>query len=220
MDTEFWKERWRQNQIGFHQPDVNAYLRTHFDALGIDSGRRVFVPLCGKSRDMIWLHDQGYAVLGVEISPLAVEAFFREGGLEPRTLREEPFDVWKSGGIEILCGDFFHITPEQTRDIAAVYDRASLIALPPEMRRDYAVHMARLVAPDVPVLIVTMEYPQAAMQGPPFSVTAAEVHALYDGKFDVTALAQHDILEDNPRFRSAGLGSLTERVWLARRKPD
>ncbi len=84
MEPAFWHKRWADNQIGFHQGQVNSYLQTHWPALGLETGSRVLVPLCGKSLDLVWLAGQGYRVLGVELSRRAVEDFFREHGLEAR----------------------------------------------------------------------------------------------------------------------------------------
>ncbi len=65
MDKQFWIEKWHANEIGFHQEDVNPYLQTWWDKLQINPGGTVFVPLCGKSRDMLWLLKQGYKVIGI-----------------------------------------------------------------------------------------------------------------------------------------------------------
>ena len=83
MKAEFWLERWQRNEIGFHQGEINAHLQDYWDRVGLKEGGEVFVPLCGKSNDMLWLRAQGHRVLGVELSPLAVEAFFVENQLKP-----------------------------------------------------------------------------------------------------------------------------------------
>jgi thiopurine S-methyltransferase len=173
----------------------------------------VFVPLCGKSRDLLWLRAQGHAVLGVEVSPIAVRDFFKENQLTPEVTRREPFEEWEADGLTILCGDFFALTPEWLTNIQAVFDRASLIALPPEMRARYAAHMASILPPTAKILLVTMEYSGQGMQGPPFSVEEAEVRNLYEKHFAVTSLLRKDILADNPRFRERGLSELHEHVY-------
>jgi len=218
MNPEFWHERWQRNEIGFHQQEINLHLQGYWREVGVDAGACVLVPLCGKSRDMLWLAGAGHRVLGVEISPLAVQAFFDENGLVPEVSAAGPFESRRCGEIEILCGDFFALARERLRDVGAVYDRASLVALPPEMRRGYAAHLTQLLAPGTPVLLVTMDYPQEQMNGPPFSVTADEVHALYDAAFDVRVLAEVDILGENPRFRERGLTRLLEQVLLLQRR--
>src|SRR3546814_8142059 len=85
MDPDFWQQRWRDNRIGFHRDGVLPLLEKHWPSLGLATGSRVFVPLCGKSLDMAWLAARGHRVLGVELSPLAVGQFFDENGLAPRS---------------------------------------------------------------------------------------------------------------------------------------
>lgn len=138
MDARFWLECWERQEIGFHQRNINAQLRRFWPELGLTRGDAVFVPLCGKSSDMIWLHARGHPVLGVELSPVAVAAFFAENGLAPRRARQGKLDVADSGGIRILRGDFFDLTAADLAGIAAVYDRAALIAMPSAMRERYA----------------------------------------------------------------------------------
>jgi thiopurine S-methyltransferase len=217
MEIPFWHERWKQNEIGFHQTEFNSHLQDFWPTLGVRAGSRVFVPLCGKSRDLLWLRAQGHTVLGVEISPLAVRDFFRENNLTPQVSRREPFDVWETDGLMVLCGDFFALSADGLRDIGAVYDRASLIALPPDLRARYAAHMVSILPQDTHILLVTMEYPAQGMQGPPFSVEENEVHALYEKHFKVTSLLRKDILAENARFRERGLNELHEHVYRLHR---
>ena len=171
------------------------------------------MPLCGKSRDMLWLLGQGCLVLGVEISPLAVKAFFDENDLEPQVSREGAFECWRSGELTILCGDFFDLAPEQLEGVAGVYDRASLVALPPPMRERYAGHLAAILPPAVATLLVTLDYPQREMDGPPFAVSEEEVHRLFDPRFEVAHLFTQDMLAENPQFRARGLTRFIEQVY-------
>jgi thiopurine S-methyltransferase len=213
MEPEFWHQRWTSNQIGFHEGQVNAYLARHYAHLGLAPGETVLVPLCGKSVDVRWLADQGTHVLGVELSPIAVESFFAEQGLTPRTSKEGAFAVWESGPIRVLCGDYFALTPAQLAGVHAVYDRAALIALPPERRADYVAHLDRLLPGARRTLLVTLEYPQEQMQGPPFSVTEREVYTLF-ASARIERLGAQDVLADNPRFREKGLTRLLECAYL------
>jgi thiopurine S-methyltransferase len=218
MQPEFWLERWQQGLIGFHQDRINDYLTRHFARTGAQQGGTVLVTLCGKSLDMVWLHDQGLSVVGVEVSPLAVEAFFSENNLKPTITSSGKFQRYHADDITLLCGDFFDLTPADIGDIAAVYDRASLIALPPEMRHSYADHLAKLLPGGTKVLLITMEYPQEQMQGPPFSVRESEVQALYDNNFNVECVETLDVLAENPRFKERGLTEMIERTFLLTRK--
>lgn len=219
MHQEFWQERWDRGEIGFHLRDVNPFLRRHWDSLGVAQGSRVLVPLCGKSLDLAWLAGQGLPVLGVELSEKAVEAFFAEHGLEPRIDEHGPFKRYRSESIEILCGDFFALTTQDVRDCHALYDRAALIALPDEMRRRYVAHLTEILPGDCAALLVTLDYPQEQMDGPPFAVSDALVHELYDGRWDVELLEQVDALAGNWKFIERGLTSLAERCYRMRRRP-
>lgn len=218
MDHDFWHARWQANEIGFHQTEVNAHLQRYWPRLDIPAGGTVFVPLCGKSRDMLWLASAGYRVVGVEVSPLAVEAFFADNGLKPLRQEESGFSRYTAGEIVILAGDYFSLQAELLGDVAGVYDRASLIALPPEMRKAYAQHMAQLIPADIALLLVTLDYPQSEMEGPPFAISSAAVEQLYAADFDITSFETLDILAENPRFQARGLTRLQEQVYrLVRR---
>lgn len=213
MKPDFWHERWQRNEIGFHQQQINAHLQDFWGQLAVPTGGLVFVPLCGKSRDLLWLRARGHRVLGVEISPIAVRDFFAENALTPQVLRQGAFERYEADGLAILCGDFFDLTPELVQAVAGVYDRASLIALPPELRTHYAEHNVAILPAAAGTLLVTMEYPQNEMSGPPFAVHEDEVRRLYDKRYTVTCLFNKDILAENPRFRERGLGALTEKVY-------
>ena len=214
MLLEYWQGRWQRNEIGFHQDTVNPYLVRHWERLGVKPPGRVFVPMCGKSVDMYWLYSRGYPVLGVEISALAVQAFFDDAGLEAQPVTEAGLPGWAHDELKILCADYFELHAQHTAGVSAVYDRASLIALPEEMRGRYADHMMMLTHPRAAMLLITLEYPEDEMEGPPFSVRAAEIRRLYGEKYDIELLETAPILEESPRFKEKGLSRLDEAVYL------
>jgi thiopurine S-methyltransferase len=213
MKRDFWLERWEREEIAFHQDEFNPWLRRYWRELQLAADSEVFVPLCGKSRDMLWLREQGYRVLGVELSAIAAQAFFSENGYTPQRESGARFDSCSADGIRILCGDFFELGKADLAGVSAVYDRASLIALPPQMRERYVSHLAGILPDATQILLVTFEYPQHEMQGPPFSVSADEVEALYRGYAGVQLLASSDALAQNPRFLQRGLTRLRENVF-------
>jgi len=218
MEADFWHARWRENQIGFHEGTYNRYLVKHWDSLGISAGGRVFVPLCGKSLDMIWLAERGHAVVGCELSEIAVESFFDEAGLTPTRAIDGPVERWRAGSIEILLGDFFKLDRDLIGAFDAVYDRASLVAFPETMRLAYVEALAGLMAPGTSMLLLTLEYPQAEMEGPPFSVPEAEIGYLFDSVAEVALLESvTDAFADFPQFRQRGLSRLGEKVYQLRR---
>lgn len=213
MTPEFWLQRWQENRIGFHQSQINVHLETYWPRLGIPPGATVFVPLCGKSLDMLWLAGQGYRVLGVELSPLAAEAFFEENGLTPEIESQSAFRRYRCGEIEILCGDFFNLQDKDLAQVSAVYDRASLIALPPDMRTRYASKLHSLLPGRQPILLITLDYPQEERQGPPFAVGDAEVRELYAGRWQIKKIASRDLRDENDR---AQLSRFDEHVFVLR----
>lgn len=217
MDPNFWLERWRANEIGFHQTEFNPHLTEHWPSVPCAPGSEVFVPLCGKSRDLLWLAGQGHRVLGVEISPLAVQTFFEENRLQAERTQVPDFEHWRYGDITVLAGDFFDLQPTQLARVGCVYDRASLIALPPDLRADYVRHLMATLPGGAPILLVTLEYPQHEMQGPPFSVSEQEVQQRFGEYYNVQCLARHDVWAQTPRFQEKGLTALEEKVFLLQR---
>lgn len=214
MEKDFWLERWKREEIGFHQDEFNPHLRQYWQELQLARDSTIFVPLCGKSRDMLWLREQGYQVLGVELSVIAVQAFFNENGLIPQHARVGEFDRFEANGIRILCGDFFDLSKDEMTDVGAVYDRASLIALPAEMRKRYVRHLTGILPPATQILLIALDYPQPEMQGPPFPVPVGEVEALYREYAEVRLLAQLNVLDQNQRFQERGLSRLHENIFL------
>lgn len=188
MHHDFWHQRWQNQQIGFHQGEVNPFLLAHFQALGLQVGMRVFVPLCGKSLDMHWLLAQGFQVVGAELSQLAVDALFAELGLTPEITQSGALRHYRARQIEIFQGDFFALTQNQLGTVNAIYDRAALIALPDEMRKQYCQHLMAITQ-TAPQLLISFHYDQSLAPGPPFSVIKAEVSAHYIPHYTITELA-------------------------------
>lgn len=219
MDPDFWHERWARDEIGFHQHDFNAHMQAFISRLDARPGAHVFVPLCGKSLDMLWLLKQGYRVSGVEISPRAVADLFTESQMEPRVRDIAGGRLFQAAGLDIFCVDFFSAELSGMAAIDAVYDRAALVALPPDMRPAYAHRLLSLLEPGVRILLVTLDYPQQEMHGPPFAVTLDEVDALYAEFCHIECLHSEDCLAREPRFRKKGLTRLTEHVLLLEKKP-
>ncbi|MBK8694024.1 MAG: thiopurine S-methyltransferase [Deltaproteobacteria bacterium] len=179
MNPDFWESRWREGQIGFHEGAPNVFLNEHVAKLG--ASRRVLVPLCGKSEDLAFLAARGHAVVGVELVDDAVRAFFAEHGLTPTVTPRGVLTEYSHGPITLFSGDFFATTRELLGPVDALYDRAALIALPESMRARYVAHLRALLPAGADGLVITVEYPQEAMEGPPFSVPEAEVRRHYQG---------------------------------------
>lgn len=212
MEPEFWHKRWSSNQIGFHLPEVNPYLQRFWPSLGLEQGSRVLVPLCGKSLDLLWLAHHGHSVLGVELSEKATADFFLEHQLEPSVSEEGAFKVFSAGNIEIRCGDFFALSAQDVTHCTALYDRAALIALPAPMRERYAAHLQKIL-PECAGLLITLDYNQIEMPGPPFSVGDDEVRRLLGDIWRLEVLQEQDVLGESGKFLQAGVKRLDERVY-------
>ncbi len=217
MDPQFWRERWQNGEIGFHQAQVNADLRSQWPQLNCPPGAPVFVPLCGKSIDMAWLHAQGHTVVGIELSELAVASFFEEQQLSPVRETLGPLQRWRAPGYELYVGDFFALHAAPLAQMQAVYDRAALIALPAPLRARYAQRLSLTLPAGCRVLLLTLDYPQQQMTGPPFAVAEPEVRALFGRNFTVRLLASRDALAEEPRFRKRGLQALNAQAYLLAR---
>ncbi|MBU3671702.1 MAG: thiopurine S-methyltransferase [Sinobacteraceae bacterium] len=204
MEPQFWHDRWERREIGFHMAKPHVALARHWHSLALTPGARVFVPLAGKSLDLIWLAEHSHRVVGIELSQLAVREF----------AEEHP----EARGVDLRCGDLFELTPATLGRIDAIFDRASLVALPPSMRIDYATQLARLSPPGTQTLLVTMEYDQRQMRGPPHAVMPDEVHALFGATHDITVLEELTALEDFPRMSARGVTHLSERIYRLRRR--
>ena len=229
MELDFWHERWQRGETGFHQAEVNPYLGYFYGEKGPAMEKRenlrVFVPLCGKSFDMLWLSRNGFSVLGVECSPIAVQDFFHSQNMPYQKVEVSGHtkyvaedDSMVHGRLEILQSDFFALSRSDTGDITDIFDRASLIALPGKMRARYVEKLTELQEPGTRTLLVTLTYPQHEMEGPPFSVSEQEVSELYGRDFSIDKLLVKNILQDEPRFQERGLTSLVESVYKLTRR--
>ena len=226
MEIDFWLERWNNNQTGFHQQQVNPYLVYFYGEKGPPVEQReklkVFVPLCGKSKDMLWLAQNGYKVFGVECSERAVKDFFEENALNYKHAEKDEHALYMSSNlpsaIEIYQGDFFALQPDVLDDVTDIFDRASLIALPPEMRQQYVQKMAELQKPGVRTLLVTLTFNPEEMNGPPFSVSEEEVNELYSENFSVQKLLTKNVIDEEAGLKKRGLTALVETVYKLVRK--
>jgi len=197
MEHSFWHSKWQKNEIGFHEPEGNALLVKYASVLlGTNdlnnSQKRIFVPLCGKTRDIGWLLSQGAEVVGAELSEVAVIQLFEELGAEPKVTSSAIGKVYEKDGLTIYVGDIFKLSSKDLGDITGVYDRAALVALPGPLREQYSAHLIDITQ-RAPQLIISFEYDQNEMAGPPFSVNEATVDLLYSDSYDIQRLERSEL---------------------------
>lgn len=218
MDRTFWLERWQNHDIGFHHTKPQPVLVKHWPAIDVAKGGNVLVPLCGKSLDMVWLAEQGFNVIGVELSDIAVAEFFSERAITPAVKKTGKFTVSASGPIEIWRGDFFELSTAELPRIDALYDRAALVAMPDDMRPRYAAKLAELLTPGARGLLIGLDYNINEMKGPPFPVPQSEVRKLLGSHFDIELLDARDALTKNEHLAKRGVTRLEEASYLLKRR--
>ena len=212
MEPSFWHQRWEKNETGWHESKANPVLVKYFHELSLAKGRRVFVPLCGKTRDIAWLLSHGYRVAGAELSQLAIEQLFMDLGLQPDISGVDEVHQWSAKNIDIFVGNIFTLSRKILGPVDAVYDRAALVALPGDMRPLYTAHLTDMTH-KAPQLLICYDYDQRLMDGPPFSVSHEEVHRHYGDNYEITLLASAEVAGG-----LKGKCPATENVWTLRAK--
>ena len=216
MKKEFWLNKWENNQTGFHKESTHCLLIDYLEKLNLTKGDTIFVPLCGKSIDMLWLNSQGYNVVGVELSQIAVEQFFSENKITYELAKDDLFTIYTHENITIYHGDFFDLTSINLQDVKAVYDRAALIALPSDLIEKYTGKMYKLVPKLTKYLLITLELQRTTTDalGPPFSVSDKRVHDLFNQYQSISMLQEEDIIKREQGFQKLGCAYVYERVYL------
>ena len=214
MDPKFWHERWKNGNTPFHQGQANQFLCKYFHRLAASATGTIFVPLCGKAVDLAWIRDQGHAVLGVELSPIAVREFFQEQHIDASETVAGPFTRLDGAGISLLSGDFFALESAHLDKVTGVYDRAAIVALPEQLRAQYVTRLLEVLPAGVPILLLAFEYEPREMSGPPFSVTESEVRHRFGPYRNVELLESCHVLDQESRLRTRGLTWLIEHVFL------
>ncbi|MGJ4747799.1 thiopurine S-methyltransferase [Leptospira sp. SA-E8] len=206
MEKEFWLSKWKENSIAFHESETNPLLLKYFEELSLGKDSRIFIPLCGKTLDIAWFLSNGYRVAGAELVEMAIQQLFQELGVEPKISQVGKLILYSAKGIDIFVGDIFNLSKEILGPVDAVYDRAALVALPQETRLRYSAHLTQITN-KAPQLLITYEYDQTKLAGPPFSISAEEVNLHYKNAYTVKNLLSQEI--------ASGLKghSAKENVW-------
>ncbi len=214
MEISYWKARWQKDKTGWHMNRVYPHLPAFWPRLQLSKGATVLVPLCGKSLDMVWLKNQNYHVIGIEVSEKAVNEFFMANRLMFEKSYKASFTIYETDNLAIWTGDFFKLKKDYLPGVDAIYDKAALIALPNEQRKKYAHKILSLCKSHTQILMNTFEYEQEEMTGPPFAVLREELDELFGQHFTIELLHEESIFEDLTKFQHRGLSSyLIEKLY-------
>ena len=208
-----WLEFWENNEINWHSDVVTQELEEYLGLLKLEPGDKVFFPLCGKSLDMTYILNQGFSVIGVELSEIGIKQFFHENELDFTISQVGEFDLYSAKNIEIYCGDFFSLTSKHLCDVKAVFDRKSLIALDRNLRQKYVKHLNDIISLGVRILLITLHYPQHQMSGPPFSVDKSEVESLFSMAFKSQELKCFEDIENGSKLVRAGVDYIENAAY-------
>lgn len=210
MEAEFWHEKWEIKQIGFHLDYVHPILKRRIGLF--NQQQTVLVPLCGKTLDIGYLLEQGNSVVAAELSEIAISELFQQLGLTPTISAWKEGKKYQAGKLTVYVGDFFALDAQGVGEIAWVYDRAAIVALPEELRVKYAQHLMTITN-KAPQLLLTLDYDQNVAGGPPFAVSGEEVTQHYNAVYSIELLEEADIIEEEPRFKAKGLNSFYQRAY-------
>lgn len=207
-----WNEFWEKNDTPFHLSTVNPRLEKFFPQLTLEGNETILVPLCGKSVDLMWLANKGFSVIGVELSPIACEAFFKEQKLTFSKKQLGNFICYQGDSISIYCGDIFNLQKQQLPPISLIYDRAALIALPPEIRKKYTQHLSEFLKTGMQILLLCIESTDNFV-GPPYAVSKDEITMLYQN-FQITELSRESEKSIEPHLIEKGYRKMETVVYL------
>jgi thiopurine S-methyltransferase len=208
MDRNFWINRWEENRLGWHQEAVHPLLVKFFDAYLLPGGSRVFVPLCGKTRDIAWLLSKDYRVVAAELSEIAIRQLFDDLGITPTVRGLGSVKHFAAPSLDIYVGDVFDLTKEQIGPVDLIHDRAAMVALPDDMRAKYVSHLVK-ITDTARQFVISFDYDQGLMSGPPFSVPQPEIEVLYGSAYSSDLLFAQDIPGG-----LKGLAPASEQAWL------
>lgn len=214
MEKKFWHDRWRENDIAFHLDQPNPKLVDNFKKLSIKENSCIFVPLCGKTLDISWLLSNGYKVAGIELSETAIIELFKTLAIEPIIKSAQNLKHYSANNIDIFVGDFFDLSKDKIPHIHAIYDRGAYVALPESLRTNYCKHIVKLTN-KAPQLLVTYEYDQTLMKGPPFSINHQNLMNNYAEVYEIA-----NISSENVEGGLKGKCIAKETVWILNKKKN
>lgn len=208
MELSYWESRWKKGNTGFHSDEIYRGLLQYFPEKTLLRRETAFVPLCGKSEDLLWLAGKFNKVVGVDVSMIAIEEFIENHKLEVTKRSFSSFTIFDAENIELWCGDFLKMPVHKIRPVDFIYDKAAIVALPEQMRPAYAAKLKEFCNDDTIVMLQHFVYEQSEMSGPPFSVSEKEIKKLFGEKFTMhTCEKKHLPIENYQKFYKRGLKS-------------
>lgn len=212
MEKDFWLQCWQKNHIAFHQLSFHPWLTSVIKEKLPAQPIKTFIPLCGKSDDIVWFSAFGN-VVGSELSEIACRDFFAEKGYKFSTKLNGEHALFQHENIELWQGDFFKLTPEKLGDFDVVYDRAALVALPKQMQLDYVNHLKQFIDTKTKLFLIAVAFNDDDWQGPPFSITDDDIQQLFSS-FSVEKIAEHKLSNNQFAQRKMAVGNLKEALYL------
>ncbi len=104
------------NQIGFHLEDVNPLLIEFWQKTNPSYDKSVFVPLCGKSEDLIWLATKHEEVQGIRIKPDRGSRIFSEHLYTPTVTQiSGQHELYQFDELSVYTGDYFNFNNSACR---------------------------------------------------------------------------------------------------------
>lgn len=208
MESDFWHDLWEANDTGWHLDTTNPFLQEFLSQLELKEDSRIFIPLCGKTIDIKWLLSKGHRIVGAELNENAIKELFVSLSLHPNIQNIGQLTLYSAKNIDIFVGDILELNKEILGKVDAIYDRGALVALPNEIRIKYT-SLLKYIASAIPQLLISYEYDQNLIEGPPFSITKSEIKKHYGELYDIKLLKSFKI-EDGP-FAEI---SAYENIWL------
>lgn len=207
-----WKQSWNDGKTGFHLSNTNPSLEQY--AHLFDEELTILVPLCGKTLDMHYLHHRNHAVIGIELVPQAIKSFFQEWGVVPKVHHNR----FSHERITVINSNIFAVQSQDIPTIDGIFDRAALVALPTNIRTQYATHLLSLLKDGGTLLLITYDMPRPQDLGPPFAVRQHDVPHLFKRASSVELLKEiHNTPQDEPRLITRGIAWSKEHIWRIRK---
>ena len=215
MNADFWHSCWKNNRLGWHQVDYHPFLQEFLLPRLSSSDKRVFVPLCGKSEDIWWLN-QYMNVIGSELNDIACRDLFSEKNIEPKINKHLNFSCYYGHNVTLWQGDFFQLSSQEVSSTDWVYDRAALIALSHSMQKQYVKHLKTFLTPNNQLFLITLEFPENELEGPPFPVSSEDVQDLFIG-CEIEEITSRELSNKQFAQRQFNVSYLRERLFIIRK---